>query len=118
MVSIVMRIYERTDTNEAHIVVGEGSRSGIGCERAIHSTCLLEGDIPAYRICKMLRFDLERVQRVFLAKGLPGIVRGSQRARPAATVGGARSYNAHRSVKRGRSWQMAGQEIFINESGF
>ena len=47
------------------------------------------GDIPAYRICKMLRFDLERVQRIFLAKGLPGIVRGRQRARPAAPAGGA-----------------------------
>ena len=47
------------------------------------------GTIPAYRICKMLRFDLERVQRIFLAKGLPGIVRDSQRARPAAAVGGA-----------------------------
>ena len=94
MVSIVMRIYERTDTNKAYIVVGEGHRSGIGCERVIHTTCLLEGDIPAYRICKMLRFDLERVQRIFLAKGLPGIVQGSQRAHPAATAGGAHSYNA------------------------
>ena len=33
------------------------------------------GDIPAYRISKMLRFDLERVQRIFLAKGLLRIVR-------------------------------------------
>ena len=81
MVSIAIRIYERKGKNKAHIVVGEGSRSGIECKRAIHSTCLLEGDIPAYRICKMLRFDLERVQRIFLVKGLPGIVRGSQRAR-------------------------------------
>jgi excisionase family DNA binding protein len=47
-----------------------------------------KGDIPAYRICKMLRFDLERVQRIFLAKGLPVIV-GRQRARPAALAGGA-----------------------------
>lgn len=42
----------------------------------------------------MLRSDLERVQRIFLAKGLPGIVQGSQRAHPAATAGGAHSYNA------------------------
>ena len=33
------------------------------------------GDIPAYRVNKMLRFDFERVQRIFLAKGLPGLVR-------------------------------------------
>jgi len=46
------------------------------------------GTIPAYRICKMLRFDLERVQRIFLAKGLPGIVRPSV-ARQAAPAGGA-----------------------------
>ncbi|MEO5631889.1 MAG: helix-turn-helix domain-containing protein [Nitrospiraceae bacterium] len=48
-----------------------------------------KGDIPAYRICKMLRFDLERVQRIFLAKGLPGIVRDRQRARSPAPAGGA-----------------------------
>ena len=52
------------------------------------------GDIPAYRICKMLRFDLERVQRIFLAKGLPGIVRDNLRARPPATAGGAQRRNA------------------------
>jgi hypothetical protein len=80
MVRIVMRIYERKDTNEAHIVVGEGSCLGIGCERTIYSTRSIEGNIPAYRICKMLRSDLERVQLTFLAKDLPGIVRGSQRA--------------------------------------
>jgi excisionase family DNA binding protein len=32
------------------------------------------GEIPAYRISKMLRFNLERVQRIFLAKGLSRIV--------------------------------------------
>lgn len=52
------------------------------------------GTIPAYRICKMLRFDLERVQRIFLAKGLPGIVRESLRARPAAAAGGAQRRKA------------------------
>jgi excisionase family DNA binding protein len=51
------------------------------------------GDIPAYRISKMLRFDLERVQRIFLAKGLPRIVR-HRRARPPARAGGAHSRNA------------------------
>ena len=76
-----------------------------------------KGDIPAYRICKMLRFDLERVQRIFLAKGLPVIVRGIRRA-----IGGASRQRAAKNrpwmVKRGRSWQMVGQEIFIKEPGF
>ena len=45
-------------------------------------------EIPAYRISAMLRFDLERVQRIFLAKGLPRIVR-PRRARPPAKAGGA-----------------------------
>ena len=52
------------------------------------------GTIPAYRICKMLRFDLERVQRIFLAKGLPGIVRDRPRARPPAPAGDAHSKKA------------------------
>ena len=30
------------------------------------------GDIPAFRVCNMLRFDLEHVRQIFLAKGLPG----------------------------------------------
>jgi excisionase family DNA binding protein len=51
------------------------------------------GEIPAYRISTMLRFDLERVQRIFLAKGLPRIVRHSG-ARPPAPAGGAHSRNA------------------------
>ena len=46
------------------------------------------GEIPAYRISTMLRFDLERVQRIFLAKGLPRFLRHPG-ARPAATAGGA-----------------------------
>ena len=53
-----------------------------------------KGDIPAFRVCKMLRFDLERVQRIFLEKGLPGIVRDNLRARPPAKAGGAPSSNA------------------------
>ena len=46
------------------------------------------GDIPAYRISKMLRFDLARVQQIFLAKGLSRIVR-PRAARPPAIAGGA-----------------------------
>ena len=44
MVSTVMRVDERKDTNEDHVVVGEGSGSGIGRQRAIHSTGVLEWD--------------------------------------------------------------------------
>jgi len=51
------------------------------------------GDIPAYRISTMLRFDLERVQRIFLAKGLSRIVR-PRAARQAAPAGGAHSRKA------------------------
>jgi hypothetical protein len=90
MVSTVMCIDERKDTNEAHAVVGEGSGSGIGCKRAIHPTCVLERNIPAYRISKMLRFDLERVQRIFLAKGLSRIVQ-PRAARSPVLAGDAHS---------------------------
>jgi hypothetical protein len=51
------------------------------------------GDIPAYRISQMLRFDLERVQRIFLAKGLSRIIR-PRGARLPANAGDARSKNA------------------------
>ena len=51
------------------------------------------GDIPAYRISTMLRFNLERVQRIFLAKGLSRIVR-PRSARPPAKAGGAPSRKA------------------------
>ena len=50
-------------------------------------------EIPAYRISTMLRFDLKRVQRNFLAKGLSKIVR-PRGARPPARAGGAPSSNA------------------------
>jgi len=51
------------------------------------------GEISAYRISAMLRFDLERVQRIFLAKGLSRIVRPGG-ARPPAKAGGAPSRKA------------------------
>ncbi|MEO7859992.1 MAG: helix-turn-helix domain-containing protein [Nitrospirales bacterium] len=47
-----------------------------------------KGEIPAYRISTMLRFDLERVQQIFLAKGLSPIVR-PRAARPPVRAGGA-----------------------------
>ena len=46
------------------------------------------GDIPAYRISKMLRFDLARVQQIFLAKGLLRVMR-PRPAQPAAPAAGA-----------------------------
>jgi hypothetical protein len=46
MVSTVLRIDERKDTNEAQVVVGEGSGSEIECERAIYSTGVLERRDP------------------------------------------------------------------------
>jgi len=46
-----------------------------------------KGDIPAFRVCKMLRFDLESVRRIFLAKGLPGNHAGQARR---ATAGVSR----------------------------
>jgi hypothetical protein len=33
------------------------------------------GDISVYRVSTMLRFDLERIQRIILAKGLSTVVR-------------------------------------------
>ena len=93
MVSTVLRIDERKDTNEAHVVVGEGTGSGIGCQRAIDRRAYWRKEIPAYRISTMLRFELERVQRIFLAKGLSRVVRPGG-ARPPARAGGAPSKNA------------------------
>jgi hypothetical protein len=86
MLSTVRRIDERKDRSEAHVVVGEGNCPGVGRECAIDSAAYWRGEIPAYRISKMLRFDLERVQRIFLAKGVPTIVRprGARSAAPAA----------------------------------
>ncbi len=51
------------------------------------------GEIPAYRISTMLRVDLERVQRILLARGLSRIVR-HRSARSPAPAGGAHSRNA------------------------
>ena len=54
------------------------------------------GDIPAYRITKMLRFALARVQRIFLGKGLSTIIR-PRSARPPANAG-----DAHRGIAPAR----------------
>jgi excisionase family DNA binding protein len=58
------------------------------------------GDIPAYRISTMLRFDLERVQRMVLANG--GVEDRTTRRR---AIAGGRRRRAQpkrpRTVKRG-----------------
>ena len=61
-----------------------------------------KGDIPAFRVCHVLRFDLEHVRRIFLAKGLPGDYAGQARR---ATGGESRrrASTSPRSVRRGRS---------------
>jgi Helix-turn-helix domain len=46
------------------------------------------GEIPAYRINKIPRFDLGQIQRIFLTKGLRGSVR-PRATRPPAIAGGA-----------------------------
>ena len=61
-----------------------------------------KGDIPAFRVCNMLRFDLEDVRQIFLTKGLPG--NHARQARRA--TGGASRRRARKSprvVRRGRS---------------
>ncbi len=47
------------------------------------------GDIPAYRISKMLRFDLARVQQIFLEKWVARIVQ-PRAARPPGNAPAAR----------------------------
>jgi hypothetical protein len=64
-----------------------------------------KGHIRAFRVCKVLRFDLEHVRRIFLANGLPG----SHAGQKFRAIGGdsrrrARSISP-RSVKRGRNFQ-------------
>lgn len=62
-----------------------------------------KGDIPAFRVCNVLRFDLERVRQVFLARGV------STRSATDRAPGGASRPRAERHrprlVKRGRSSQ-------------
>lgn len=48
------------------------------------------GVIPGYRIHKMLRFDIDRVRKIFLERGVPTTARRSG-ARPAARADGAPS---------------------------
>ena len=42
MVGTVLRLDERKDRYDAHVVVGEGSGPGTRCQRAIDSTRVLE----------------------------------------------------------------------------
>ena len=71
------------------LVVGEGSRPGVGREFAIDSTCLLERRYSRLshqpKCCASIWNEFSGS---FLAKGLSRIVR-PRSARPAATAGGA-----------------------------
>ena len=100
MFSTVRRRDERTDRYEAQIRLADGQSLSFKQQDVLLSVKEIaqalgvsahsfdvRGDIPAYRISKMLRFDLARVQRVFLAKGLSPIVR-PRPARPPANAGG------------------------------
>ena len=103
MVSTVMRIDERKDTNEAHVVVGEGSGSGIGCQRAIDSTCVLERRDPR----------LSHQQNASLQLGTsPANLFGERVVEDRTTTQGATAgqgrrrapQKSPRSVKRGRNF--------------
>jgi|ERR687898_2157683 hypothetical protein len=64
-----------------------------------------KGHIRAFRVCKVLRFDLEHVRQTFLANGLPASRAGQK---PGATGGDSRRRAgtiSPRSVKRGRNFQ-------------
>lgn len=56
-------------------------------------------ELVSYRVSKILRFDLERIQRIFLLKRLSRIAR-SRGARSPAKAGDAQQ-EGPRSVKRG-----------------
>lgn len=59
-----------------------------------------KGHIPAFRICCMLRFDLEQVRQLLSAKGLPGALRAS--AVRVAAANRAADASAPVGVIRGR----------------
>ena len=110
MVSTVMRIDERKDTNEAHVVVGEGSGSGIGCQRAIDSTCVLERRDPR----------LSHQHNASLRSGTcPANLFGERVAEDrtttrSATAGDSRrraQQKRPRSVKRGRNFQGSSRRV-------
>jgi hypothetical protein len=70
-----------------------------------------KGDIPAFRVCKMLRFDLERVRGFYWRKDCRQIVRLRRRA-----PGGASRRRAARKrprlVTRGHYPQGSLQEVY------
>ena len=63
-----------------------------------------KGDIPAFRVRNVLRFDLEHVRQIFLANGVPGsrAARVTHRATGGASRRRAKQKSPH-SVRRGRS---------------
>jgi hypothetical protein len=70
----------------------------------------------------MARFDLAKVRRAMERNGRSRMRRLNGTSTPQGAIAGASRRRAQqkrpRLVKRGRSWQMVGQKIIINEPGF
>ena len=62
-------------------------------KRTLLSVKEVAQELVSYRISKMLRFDLERIQRISQTQGLTRIARPGG-ARPPAKAGDAHSRNA------------------------
>ncbi len=93
MVSTMRHIYEGEDSDERMLWSVKEVAQELGVSPQSIRRAYWRGDIPAYRITKILRFDLARVQRIFLAKGLSTIVR-LRSARSPAKAGDAHSRKA------------------------
>src|SRR4029079_17470728 len=108
MVSTVMRINERKDTNEAHVVVGEGTGSRTWREYAIHSSSLLGRSYPRISISQnaSLRCGAHPADLV-------GTRSRHNEIAPRATAGQGRrrARNSPRSVTRGHYPQGSLQEV-------
>ena len=103
MVSTVMRVDERKDTNEDHVVVGEGSGSGIGRQRAIHSTGVLEWDHS--RVSGQQNASLQLGTSSANLFGERVVEDRTTTQRATAGQGRRRAAKSPRSVKRGRNFQ-------------
>ena len=72
-----------------------------------------KGEIPVQWLGRLARFDLTQVQRAMARNGKIRMLRLNSNSTLRRAV-----KKSPRAVKRGRSWQMVCQEIFINEPGF
>ena len=79
-------------------------------------------EIPVEWLGRMARFNLAKVRRAMERNGRSRMRRLNSNSTPRGAIAGASRRRAvkksPRAVKRGRSWQMVCQEIFINEPGF